>query len=285
MIASLGELFQRYNGYAYAGFNVFGYEDAKAVLEGAEECQTPVILMINRDAASYIPLDLIGPLLNRMAQKARVPVAVHLDHAVSLEAIRMACECGFSSVMFDGSQLSMEENIERTLQTIRIARREGISVEAEIGSVGYSDPAVHAKQAYTEPEDAKRFYEATKVDCLAVSVGTVHRMTTQSVTIQYERLHRIQRAVSVPLVIHGASSVANEDLTELSREGIRKINLGTCLRMAFGNTLRYTLAQMPEEFDRIKLFQASIGETRREAIHKIRLLQPSLMTQSGAAVI
>ena len=125
--------------------------------------------------------------------------------------------------------------------------------------------SIHAAQRFTEPEDAKRFYEATQVDCLAVSVGTVHRMTTQSITIQYDRLRRIQEQVSVPLVIHGATSVKDEDLIKLSLAGVRKINLGTCLRMTFGNTLRRVIEENPREFDRLKLFATPIEETLEAA--------------------
>ncbi len=272
MMMGLREMFAQYTGFAIAGFNVFGYEDASAVIRAAEKCDLPVILMVNRDAASFIPLHVIGPMLEQMARTAKVPVGVHLDHAVELSAIREAAECRFTSVMFDGSQLSVEENIDKTLETIAITRNRNISVEAEIGSVGYSDPAVKALQEYTEPEDAKRFFEATRVDCLAVSVGTVHRMTTEKVTIQYDRLRRIQQVVSAPLVIHGATSVRDEDLVKLSQAGIRKINLGTCLRMAFGNTLRESMNNNPEEFDRLKLFREPIRETEEEAARKMRLL-------------
>ena len=272
MIMGLREMMEQNPGFAIAGFNVFGFEDASAVIRAAEKCRLPVILMVNRDAASFIPLHVIGPMLDEMGRRATVPVDVHLDHAIELSAIRQAVECRFTSVMFDGSQLSIEENIEKSLETMALTAGRAISVEAEIGSVGYSDPAIKARQEYTKPEDARRFYEATRVDCLAVSVGTVHRMTTEKVTIQYDRLKKIQQAVSVPLVIHGATSVRDEDLVMLSRAGVRKVNLGTCLRMAFGNTLRTAINNNPTEFDRLKLFREPIRETEEEAMRKMRLL-------------
>lgn len=275
MIQNLQSLFQQDKHRTIAAFNVYGYEDAKAVLSAAEELSVPVILMVNRDAAEHMPIRLIGPLLRRMAEDASIPACVHLDHAVSLDAIRCACENQFTSVMFDGSQLPVEENIEITRQVVALAHPLHISVEAEIGSVGYDEPSRTVKGILTEPEDARYFYDQTQVNCLAVSVGTVHRQTKQTAVIQYDRLLQIMQAVDVPLVIHGSSSVSDDDLTQLAQAGVRKINLGTCLRMAFGNTLRETIANT-QEFDRIKLFGPSIEAARQSALKKMRLLNPSL---------
>jgi fructose-bisphosphate aldolase class II len=269
---NLQDMFRQREGYAIAAFNVYGYEDAAAVLRSAQACSLPVILMVNRDAAAHMPLWVLGPLLGRMARAASVPVAVHLDHAVSLEPIREAVDCGFTSLMFDGSQLPFEENVEKTRQAMAIARERGVSVEAEIGSVAYSDPAIPIRSIYTEPREAKAFYEATGVDCLAVAVGTVHRMTTQSASIQYDRLQQIQDLITVPLVIHGSTSVTDADLQELSRRGVRKINIGTCLRMAFGNGLRKAVSDNPGEFDRVKLFQLPMALVEQAAGEKMRLL-------------
>ena len=271
MIQNLQILFQNYPQKAIAAFNVYGYEDASAVLTAAETLGQPVILMVNRDAAGYMPLHLIGPLLHEMGERASVPVCVHLDHALSLNAIRIACCNQFTSVMIDGSQLPFEENVSLTRQVIALAHPLGISVEAEIGSVGYDEPSHTVKGVLTEPEEAKRFFGEARVDCLAVSVGTVHRQTQQTAVIQYERLSAIMKAVDVPIVIHGSSSVPDEDLTRLSRAGVRKINLGTCLRMAFGCTLRETVLQT-SDFDRIRLFRPSIEATTQSAMNKMRLL-------------
>lgn len=220
-----------------------------------------------------MPLRFIGPLLRSMAQSAAVPVAVHLDHAVELASIETAITCGFSSVMFDGSQLSFADNVVLTRQAIAMARPQGVSVEAEIGSVAYNDPAIPAKHIYTDPQEAKDFWEATLTDCLAVSIGTVHRMQAQTAYLQFDRLQNISQAVAVPLVIHGSTGVSDEDLARLSRCGISKINIGTCLRMAFGNALRKAVQDNPDEFDRIRLFQQPCAAVRQAAARKMRLLQ------------
>lgn len=280
VISNLREMMENYQKHAIAAFNVFGYEDASAVIRAAEKCGTPVILMINRAAADYIPLEIIGPMLDEMGRAASVPVGVHLDHAVTLEAIRVACEYRFTSVMFDGSQLALEDNITNTLKAIAIAAPKGIPVEGEIGSVGYNDSKASIQGSLTDPQEAKLYYNATKVDCLAVSIGTVHRLTTRKVDIHFELLDKIRSVVPAPLVIHGATSIKDEDLITLSRVGIRKINLGTCLRLAFGNSLRQSIQDNPDLFDRLQLFRIPIWETEVEASRKIRLITPSCDIQA-----
>ena len=274
MLVNLNHLFKQHNNYAIAGFNVYGYEDAVSVIKAAENLKEPVILMVNRDAENHIPLDIIGPMLISLAKKASVAVSVHLDHSICMKSIELAIQVGFSSVMFDGSQLSKEENIGLTRKVIALAHPHDVSVEAEIGSVGYSDPAVKAKWIYTEPEEALEFYQATGVDCLAVAVGTVHRMTAQTANIQFDSLKRIHEMVKVPLVIHGSTGVPDEDLKKLSASGVSKINIGTSLRMAFGKTLRQAMEDQPDEFDRIKLFQLPMQEVQRAAEQKMQAIRP-----------
>lgn len=273
MLANLNMLFAEKKDRALAGFNVYGYEDAVSIVRAAEDLNEGVALMVNRDAAEHIPLSCIGPLLISLAREACVPVAVHLDHAVELSSIREAIDVGFSSVMFDGSRLEFEENVEKTCQVMEMARKKGVSVEAEIGFVGYSDPVAQPQNIYTEPEDAFVFYERTGVDALAVSIGTVHRMVVQEASIQYDRISGIRERVAVPLVVHGSSGVCDKDLTRLSHAGIRKINLGTCLRLVFGKTLRREMEENPEEFDRIRLFRKPMEQVKEAAKAKMLLLK------------
>lgn len=259
-------------GYAIAGFNIYGFEDAVAVVEAAEELDKPVILMANRDAIEHMPLDIIGGIMINLAKKAKVPVCVHLDHATCIDTIKKAIDVGFTSVMFDGSQLPFDENVAMTKEVVAMAHPKKISVEAEIGAVGYSDPTIDFTPQYTDPQQAKEFAELTKVDALAVAVGTVHRMVNQNACLQFERLKKIKELVSTPLVIHGATGVVDEDLVRLVKCGVRKINLGTILRLAFGNTLRQQFDRNPEEFDRIKLFKKCMVAVKERAKEKIKLL-------------
>ncbi len=274
MLVTLNEILKDASNsdYAIAGFNVFGYEDAVMVVEAAEELDVPVILMTNRDAVVHMPIKMLGSILTDLAREARVPVCVHLDHGKSVEEAVEAIKAGFSSVMYDGSQLPIEENIKNTKEIADIAHYFGVSIEGEIGSVGYSDPSIKAKAMYTVPEEAKRFVEETGVDAVAVAIGTLHRMQAQEANIQYDRLEEIEKLVDVPLVIHGSTGVKNEDLSRMSKHRVGKVNIGTALRMAFGNTLRDEMNNKPEEFDRIKFFKRPMIEVKNKAKEKMIIL-------------
>lgn len=272
MLANLNEIFAAHPNGAVAGFNVFGYEDAAAVIRAAESLQTPVILMTNRDALVHMPVDVMAVLLLKLAEKSSVPVCVHLDHAITFEAVKAAADAGYNSVMFDGSQLSLEENARITSQVIDYVRPLGISVEAELGSVGYADPNVKAKSYLTEPDEVQKFLDVAPVDALAVAVGTIHRMFTQEANIEFERLDKICEKTEVPIVIHGSTGVSDEDLHSLAVHGVKKVNIGTSLRMTFGHTLRQEMTARPEEFDRIKLFPAVMNAVEAKAAEKMRLL-------------
>lgn len=258
--------------FAIPGFNVFGYEDAVAVVRAAEELNTPVILMTNKVAVSHMPIDLLAKILRSVAESAKVPVCVHLDHATDFETIAKAIKAGYTSVMFDGSQLPFEENIEKTREVVRLAHACNVTVEAEIGAVGYSDPALNVNARYTEPEEAKTFAEKTGVDALAVAIGTLHRMETQGAEIQYDRLDAIEKLTDTPLVIHGSTGIKDEDLRKIAKYSVAKVNIGTALRMVFGNTMREEMTNNPKEFDRINLFQKPMVEVQKEAKKKMELL-------------
>lgn len=260
------------NNYAIAGFNVFGYEDATMVIEAAQELNTPVILMTNRDAVVHMPIKILGKVLTDLAAEATVPVCVHLDHGKSVDEVVEAIKAGFSSVMYDGSQLPLEENIRNTKKIAEIAHYFDVSIEGEIGSVGYSDPSINAKAMYTVPEEAKAFVQETGIDAVAVAIGTLHRMQAQEANIQYDRLKDIEKVVDIPLVIHGSTGVKDDDLIKLSKHRVGKVNIGTALRMAFGNTLRDEMNSKPEEFDRIKFFKKPMIELKNVAKEKMIIL-------------
>jgi len=272
MLAKLDELLNDavLRPYAVPAFNVFGYEDAAAVVEAAEEMNAPVILATNAVAVTHIPVEIWGGMLRSLAEKAKVPVCVHLDHGKSFHIVAKAIRAGYSSVMFDGSALPLAENIRRTREIVKMAHAFGVPVEAEIGSVGYSDAG--GESIYTDPEEAQQFAEQTEVDALAVAIGTIHRMQSQTAVIQFDRLEQIQKRVSVPLVLHGATGVSDEDMKKLIQTRIAKVNIGTALRMAFGRTLREEMEKHPDEFDRIRLFQQPMRRVKETAMRKIALL-------------
>ncbi len=271
MLVTLKEILKTQR--AVAAFNVYGYEDAISVVRGAEELNCPVILMTNKDCVDFIAIEIIGPMLVTIAKAAKVPVCVHLDHSKSISDIKRAVASGYTSVMYDGSQLPFEDNLRDTKEVVSIAHSAGVSVEAEIGSVGYSDPSIVAKAEYTDPDQALYFAENTGVDALAVAIGTVHRMKIQEARLDFDLLKAIKAKVETPLVIHGSSGVKDEDLTKMCDLGVSKINLGTSLRMTFGNTLRKTVNEMTEEFDRLKFFPASMAAVKEKAKEKMLLVR------------
>lgn len=257
---------------AVPGFNIFGFEDAHAVIEAAEEVNAPVILMTNKDCVEHISVDVLAGLLRAMAEKAKVPVCIHLDHAKSEELAIEAIEAGYTSVMYDGSALSIEENIARTRRIVEFAKKYNVSVEGEIGSVAYSDRNFEIPTVYTDPEEASRFARETGVDLMAVSVGTLHRMQSQQAEIQYDRLDAIQAKTTIPLVIHGATGISDEDLFRMIGYNIVKFNIGTALRIEFGKALRKEVLANPEEYDRLKLFKEPMNAVRQMALLKYKKL-------------
>lgn len=258
--------------YAVPAFNVFGYEDAIAVVRAAEELRAPVILAANIPAIAHMPLSYLAPLLLKVAEEASVPVCIHLDHGKSFEYVMKAIKHGFPSVMFDGSQLPFEENVRMTTEIVRVAHAFGTDVEAEIGSVGYSNPTMNIKHESSDPDEVQAFVDATGVDAVAVSVGTLHRMEEQTAAIDFDLLERIQARVHIPLVIHGATGVPDAGLKRLVQYRVGKINIGTALRMAFGRGMRASIDAAPSEFDRLKWFAASMPAVQAAASNKILLL-------------
>lgn len=250
------------------GFNIFGYEDAIAVIEAAEEKQAPVLLMVNRAMADFMPPELCGPMLSGLAERSSARIAVHLDHAWDLSVLERALEGGFSSVMFDGSKKPLEENIKLTARAREIADRYGASLEGEVGTVPYSDLG-ETDVDMTDAAEAGKFVEETGVDVLAVSVGNIHRLTVPTARIDFSRLREIEEVTSVPLVIHGVSGVPESEIRKLLPTGVVKFNIGTRLRMAFGKRLQNEFEKNPGQFDRLQLMQNVIPAVKNAAMESL----------------
>jgi fructose-bisphosphate aldolase class II len=252
------------DGTAVAGLVVLGWEDAQAYVRAAEALGRPVILQAGPGARAHTPLPVLGAMFRTLAEGAGVPVVAHLDHGEGPEVCARAIDCGFTSVMYDGSRLPLEDNIARTAQVVEIAHRAGVSVEAELGFVGYQDGA---PSLGTDAEEAARFAAATGVDALAVSVGNSHLMTTPTGDVDLVRLAEVQAAVpGLPLVLHGGSGLPGALRARLAREtAVCKVNIGTELRQAFGAALRATLAAHPDRFDRIAILRETVGPVEAAA--------------------
>ena len=258
--------------YAVACFNVFGYEDARAVVDSAEARNASVILSINLDMRQFMTMEEIVGMLRPMAEKSKAPVCLHLDHTYEVDAVKEAIDAGFTSVMFDGSQLPISENISLIRDVVDYAHPKGVSVEAEVGSVPYASGRDHIKSALTEVADALMMEQQGQPDALAISIGNVHRLESGTVEIDLERFNELEKALNLPLVIHGTSGLEDKDIQMLSLRQVAKFNVGTVLRKSFGNSLRSTLESDPELFDRITMMKKVIPELRATAAKVISLL-------------
>lgn len=258
--------------HAVAGLVVQGWEDARAFTEAAEETGLPVILQAGPGARRHTPVAVLGKMFRHLAEQARVPIACHIDHALSLEECRRGIGEGFTSVMIDGSALPLAENIALTRSVVEAAAAAGVSVEGEVGIVGYADGRA---SAHTAPADARRFEAETGVDALAVSVGNVHLQTEPTAGIDVAALQAIAAVTHCPLVLHGGSGIAPDLRRLLAREHrVAKFNIGTELRQAFGTALRRQLADHPLRFDRIEILSATIPAQRAAAAEVMRNLGP-----------
>ena len=258
--------------YAVACFNVFGYEDARAVVDSAEARNASVILSINLDMRQFMTMEEIVGMLRPMAEKSKAPVCLHLDHTYEVDAVKEAIDAGFTSVMFDGSQLPISENISSIRDVVDYAHPKGVSVEAEVGSVPYASGRDHIKSALTEVADALIMEQQGQPDALAISIGNVHRLESGSVEINLERFNELEKALSLPLVIHGTSGLEDKDIQMLSLRQVAKFNVGTVLRKSFGNSLRSTLESDPALFDRITIMKKVIPDLKATASKVISLL-------------
>ncbi len=214
--------------YAVGSFSVANMEMVLGVIKAAEELNAPIILQIAEVRLKQSPLEVIGPLMVAAAKGARVPVAVHFDHGKTREKIGQALELGFTSVMFDGSHLPLDENITETKAIMEMAAKTGAAVEAEIGCVGGSeDGSEDIVINCTKPEDAVRFEAETGVDALAIAIGNAHGNYKSTPKLRFDILQECARLVKTPLVLHGGTGISPDDFVRCSKTGIKKINIAT----------------------------------------------------------
>lgn len=265
-------------GYAVGAFNCNNMEIVQAIIEAAEAEQAPVILQASQGAIKYAGLDYIMAMVKAAADKASVPVAMHLDHGTSFEQVMLCIRYGFSSVMIDGSKYPLEENIAITNKVLDVARAVGVSVEAELGKIGGTedDITVSEREAtLTNPEEAKYFVEKTGVDALAIAIGTAHGQYKGEPKLDYDRLQRVRELVSVPIVLHGSSGVPDEAITKAISMGVRKVNIDTNIREAFVGGIKAALTDNPTEIDPRKILAPAKKAMVDIVREKIRLFGSS----------
>lgn len=265
-------------GYAVGAFNCNNMEIVQAIVEAAQAECSPVILQASQGAIKYAGLDYIMALARTAAERATVPVAMHLDHGTSFAQIVQCIRYGFSSVMIDGSKLPLEENIKVTNKVIEMARAVGVSVEAELGKIGGTedDISVDEKSAlFTDPEEARVFVEATGVDSLAVAIGTAHGQYKGEPKLDFPRLEKIKGLVNIPIVLHGSSGVPDQSIQKAVQMGVRKVNIDTNIREAFVRGVKDVLAEHPGEIDPRKILGPAKKAMTAIIQEKIRLFGSS----------
>jgi fructose-bisphosphate aldolase class II len=249
-------------GSAVPSFNVIGMEHAEAIIAGAENAGAGVLLQLSENAVRFhggSPRPLLAAC-RELASAAAVPIAVHFDHIEDLvladELVALGSAEGIGSLMFDASTSPYAENVDRTHGVAARAQAAGLWVEAELGEVGGKDGA-HAPGVRTDPAEAVAFVAETGVDGLAVAVGSSHAMVTRTATLDLELIGRLADAVPVPLVLHGSSGVDDETIADAVRAGIRKVNIGTALNIAYTGAVREYLGANPETTDPRKYLSGS----------------------------
>lgn len=224
---------------AVAAFNVTSLEGILAVIEAAQEEDTPVILQFANIAhGKYIPLETIGKVMVMMADESKVPVCVHLDHGDNFDEIKRALDLGFTSVMYDGSALPFSENVANTRYVTSLANEYGASIEAELGAMGAEGDNENILGEYTDPKVAKLFVGETGIDALAASFGTVHGIYKSEPKLDFERIEKIRESTGIPVVMHGGSGISDADFRKCIDCGVRKINFYTYAAKYAGDAVR-----------------------------------------------
>ena len=267
-------------GYAVGAFNVENMEMVMAVIAAAEELRAPLMLQTTPSTVKYAGLDLYLANVKTAAERASVPVCMHLDHGDSFELAMRALRVGYSSIMIDGSHSVFEENIAVTKAVADACRPSGSPVEAELGKVGgKEDDLDGGNGGYTDPQEAKEFAERTGIGSLAVAIGTAHGVYKGEPKLDLDRLAEIRKVVSIPLVLHGASGLSEEAVAESIKRGICKVNFATELRIAYTEGVKEFLGQNPDAFDPKKY-----GKTAMEHVKEIVKLRIRMCGCDGKAV-
>lgn len=241
--------------YAVGAYNVNNLELIRGIIAAAEESQSPVILSFAEVHIPLVPLEVIAPIILEAARKAKVPVAVHLDHGQDHEILIRAMKLGFSSVMFDGAHLKLDENIRQTNEISKIAKALGVSVEAELGKIlrpeGGGDEDDEEEydpdDIYTNPKEARTFIENTNIDALAVAYGTAHGVYTKEPVLDFDRLQLIKDITGMPLVMHGGSGLDEAAYVKSIQCGIRKLNYYSNMAFEVANTIQSKLNENSDQ--------------------------------------
>lgn len=263
-------------GFAVPAFNAGSGQLLEAVMQACEETESPVMIAIHPDELSFLT-DSFVDQVKYYANHSKVPVCIHLDHGASYEQVIHAIQLGFTSVMIDASHKLYEDNIAITKKVVEAAHAVGVSVEAELGTIGDTGNSIEGgvtEVIYTDPEVAQDFIEKTNVDSLAIAIGTAHGIYPKNMKpkLRLDILQEIEKLVEIPLVLHGGSSNPDEEIAQSVKLGINKINISSDIKIVFANKLKEILAASDSEIREPNvMFPECMKETKKVAIDKIKL--------------
>jgi len=260
------------NNYAVAGLVVITWEDALAYTEAADETGIPIILQAGPSCREFTPISILGKMFRHLADQTKTPICCHLDHGFSYKECKEGIDSGFTSVMFDGSKMSLNKNINISSKISNLAHKYNISVEGEIGEVGYFKGK---RSKGTDINQVKEYSIKSKVDAMAISVGNTHLQTSKVAKIDFNKILEIQNITKLPLVLHGSSGISNNIRKKVARmTNVAKFNIGTELRMVACKSLRKSYNSNIKNFDKISIIKPSILELKKETIKVIKNIGP-----------
>jgi fructose-bisphosphate aldolase class II len=263
------------HSFAVPAFNISDWAMFQGIVEISEETNAPLIVAIHPDEVKHIGREMITGIIER-SRNSSVPIAIHWDHGATYEQILEAIQFGFTSVMIDGSLKPFGENVAISKKVTDSAHVLGLSVEAELGTIGANDSYAEAGAAaiiYTDPDDAVTFVEQTGVDSLAVAIGTYHGFFPANLKpeLKLDLLKEIKSRVQIPLVLHGGSNNPDDEIAEAARIGINKINISTDIKVAYHDKMREVLGDDPKMREPNAIQPACIEAMKVVAAHKIEL--------------
>lgn len=264
--------------FAVGQFNMNNLEFAKAITEAAMIEKSPFIFGVSEGALKYMGIEYTVAIAEAAAKQSGLPIALHLDHGSTFEVAMKCIRAGFSSVMFDGSHHSFEDNIRLTKEVVKAAHAMGVSVEGELGTIGGVEDDIsvdEADAALAKPEEAIRFYEETGVDCVAIAVGTAHGMYKGEVKIRYDIIEQVAQAIPVPVVLHGGSGVPDEAIRRSIEAGVGKINVNTENQVACTDAIREVLNKDAKVYDPRKYLSPAMKAMVEVVRSKIQLFGSS----------
>lgn len=237
------------NYFSVGGFNINNLEFVKGIIEAANESDSPVILQVGEKAIAYMGIDYVVGMVKAAEKEVDIPITLHLDHGSSFESIMKCIRKGFTSVMIDGSQYSLSENINLTKKVVEAAHAVNVSVEAELGRIGGEEDSIISEVMLTDVQEALEFVNSTGIDALAIAIGTAHGVYKGQPNVDFERLKEIKEVIEIPLVLHGASGLSKSDLNKAVSLGINKVNINTDFMQAFTYQVIEEIKGNPEVYD------------------------------------